>query len=189
MSKTKISAKLRYEILERDGKKCLWCGRGAVDGVTLHIDHVLPESFGGSTSYDNLGTLCDNCNLGKSNDYCGSYLLTTLVKMPNIWEKIEDFDTNSGLGKDGKHYDGKWHDLKLTFYQNEEGVFRKKEILHSYLIPEIYLISVGADTEIKLAERKRNALLDFRNKLRDFLFENKGYLEGLDDKIVFKIRK
>ena len=52
----------------RDGR-CVFCGRSpAMDkGVVLHIDHKMPFSKGGTTSLDNLQTLCYECNLGKGN--------------------------------------------------------------------------------------------------------------------------
>ena len=57
---------LRYEILQRDGFRCVKCGRSAEeDGVKLHVDHIVPISKGGKTERDNLQTLCANCNLGK----------------------------------------------------------------------------------------------------------------------------
>jgi len=44
--------------------------------VVLHIDHVTPWSKGGETEMDNLQTLCEPCNLGKS-DLPVSGLATT----------------------------------------------------------------------------------------------------------------
>jgi hypothetical protein len=35
------------------------------DGITLHVDHVTPESKGGTSSITNLQTLCASCNLTK----------------------------------------------------------------------------------------------------------------------------
>jgi 5-methylcytosine-specific restriction endonuclease McrA len=35
-------------------------------GVVLHVDHIIPWSKGGQTVDENLQTLCDRCNLGKS---------------------------------------------------------------------------------------------------------------------------
>ncbi len=64
-----MNNKLRYQILKRDGFKCSICGRSAKDGVTLHVDHILPVSKGGLTVPDNLRTLCEDCNLGKSDAY------------------------------------------------------------------------------------------------------------------------
>lgn len=63
-----ISKGLRYDILKRDNFKCQICGRTAEeDGVKLHVDHVIPFSKGGKTIPENLRTLCQDCNLGKSN--------------------------------------------------------------------------------------------------------------------------
>lgn len=63
----KLTAGMRYDILRRDGFKCKICGRSAEDGVKLHVDHIIPVSKGGKTEWDNLRTLCQDCNLGKSN--------------------------------------------------------------------------------------------------------------------------
>lgn len=65
----KISDKLRYAVLKRDHFKCCACGASPAKNpaVELHIDHIIPWSKGGSTTIDNLQTLCSKCNLGKSN--------------------------------------------------------------------------------------------------------------------------
>ena len=38
MSKTKIPLKKRIHIFNRDGNKCLWCGRSVVDGIKLNVE-------------------------------------------------------------------------------------------------------------------------------------------------------
>ncbi len=108
MSKTKIPPKRRAEIINRDDRKCLWCGRSVVDGIKLEVDHVVSEAFQGSSTGDNLGTLCNECNGGKSSDYFGNYLLTTLlIKAPNIFDNIKNHNTESGLNPDTeKPHDG-----------------------------------------------------------------------------------
>jgi 5-methylcytosine-specific restriction endonuclease McrA len=58
---------LRYEVLKRDGGRCVLCGNSKKDGVKLHVDHILPRSKGGKDTLDNLQTLCEPCNLGKGN--------------------------------------------------------------------------------------------------------------------------
>lgn len=60
---------LRYDIMKRDGFRCVICGKTAEDGVKLHVDHIKPISKGGLTVPDNLRTLCQDCNLGKSDKY------------------------------------------------------------------------------------------------------------------------
>jgi len=62
-----IPARLRHEVMERDGYRCVYCGLGPPDGVKLHIDHRIPQSRGGRTTMVNLATACEQCNLGKSN--------------------------------------------------------------------------------------------------------------------------
>lgn len=64
-----MSDSLRYDILKRDGFKCVLCGATVADGVKLHVDHIVPVSRGGKTVKENLRTLCDNCNLGKRDKY------------------------------------------------------------------------------------------------------------------------
>ena len=65
-----LTPSLRYDILKRDNFKCVICGRTPKkDGVTLHVDHIIPVSKGGKTVPENLRTLCSICNLGKSDKY------------------------------------------------------------------------------------------------------------------------
>ncbi len=68
-TRREISLSLRYEILKRDGFRCIKCGRSpATDvGVELHVDHIISWANGGETVLDNLRTLCSDCNIGKSN--------------------------------------------------------------------------------------------------------------------------
>jgi 5-methylcytosine-specific restriction endonuclease McrA len=60
---------VRFLVLQRDGFRCVQCGRSPANeaGVVLHIDHIIPWCDGGATELDNLQTLCDRCNYGKSN--------------------------------------------------------------------------------------------------------------------------
>lgn len=60
---------LRYDIMKRDGFRCVLCGATSADGVKLHIDHIRPVSKGGKTEPSNLRTLCERCNLGKKAKY------------------------------------------------------------------------------------------------------------------------
>lgn len=64
-----MTPKLRYKILKRDKFRCTICGRSQNDGAKLHVDHIKPVSKGGKTEENNLRTLCDICNLGKSDAY------------------------------------------------------------------------------------------------------------------------
>ncbi|QVL54386.1 MAG: HNH endonuclease [Cyanobium sp. M30B3] len=63
------SLRLRWRVLQRDRFSCRGCGASPAltMGVELHVDHVVPWSKGGETVFENLQTLCSECNLSKSN--------------------------------------------------------------------------------------------------------------------------
>ncbi len=60
---------LRFKVLKRDHFKCVLCGDHPARSpeCVLHVDHVIPWSKGGKTREDNLRTLCETCNIGRSN--------------------------------------------------------------------------------------------------------------------------
>lgn len=61
--------RLYFRVLRRDRFTCCACGASpATDpGTRLQVDHVIPWSNGGATTEENLQTLCEKCNQGKSN--------------------------------------------------------------------------------------------------------------------------
>lgn len=67
IERSKMSDSIRYDVLKRDNYKCRICGASAEDGAKLHVDHIIPVSKGGKTELNNLQTLCERCNMGKSN--------------------------------------------------------------------------------------------------------------------------
>ena len=64
--RTNIPRGLRHEVFKRDNYTCVECGAKKEDGATLHVDHKIPVSKGGTDELDNLQTLCSDCNLNKS---------------------------------------------------------------------------------------------------------------------------
>jgi len=54
----------RRNIFERDGNRCQYCGK-KFDTRELNLDHVLPKSRGGSTTWDNIVCSCTSCNARK----------------------------------------------------------------------------------------------------------------------------
>ena len=64
--KTNIPRGLRHEVFKRDNYTCVECGARRDDGATLHVDHKIPVSKGGTDELSNLQTLCSDCNLNKS---------------------------------------------------------------------------------------------------------------------------
>jgi 5-methylcytosine-specific restriction endonuclease McrA len=51
----------------RDGWQCQYCGC-AVDRRNATVDHVMPVSHGGKTTFTNCVTACAHCNASKGND-------------------------------------------------------------------------------------------------------------------------
>lgn len=69
-----ISAKLRAEVLDRNGFTCQMCGLtpGDIDPSTgrkvrLHLGHIKDKNLGGRDELANLRTLCSTCNQGAKN--------------------------------------------------------------------------------------------------------------------------
>lgn len=63
-----INNKLKSLVMIRDNSTCQMCGKNVKDDrIRVHIDHIVPFSWGGKTELDNLQVLCSNCNEGKKN--------------------------------------------------------------------------------------------------------------------------
>jgi 5-methylcytosine-specific restriction endonuclease McrA len=64
-----MTSKLRNSIKKRDNHTCRYCSvsLAAEPHLLLEVDHVIPVSKGGSSTPDNLQTLCWRCNRTKSN--------------------------------------------------------------------------------------------------------------------------
>lgn len=60
-----ILAPTRRSVILRDNFTCQYCG-AAPGRSLLTLDHVLPRSRGGQTSWDNVVTACRACNMRKS---------------------------------------------------------------------------------------------------------------------------
>lgn len=62
-----FTAAQKAQILERDGYKCVICGRGKQEGMELHVDHIKAKDFGGEATIENGQTLCTQHNFLKKN--------------------------------------------------------------------------------------------------------------------------
>lgn len=54
--------KYRDTIFKRDNNACRCCGKEMGRGIRLELDHIVPIKMGGTTTLDNLQTLCKTCN-------------------------------------------------------------------------------------------------------------------------------
>ena len=59
--KKKITHSLQKKVWERDKYRCVHCGTH----LDLCVDHIVPESKGGTLDLNNLQTLCRRCNSKK----------------------------------------------------------------------------------------------------------------------------
>ena len=59
--KENIGRELARRVLERDLYRCVSCGTH----LDLTCDHIIPESRGGATTFENLQAMCRPCNLAK----------------------------------------------------------------------------------------------------------------------------
>jgi 5-methylcytosine-specific restriction endonuclease McrA len=66
-----IPPKTRAMVLERDGRRCVICGKSVRDKhangapVLLEVDHIVPVAAGGTNCESNLRTACNVCNVGR----------------------------------------------------------------------------------------------------------------------------
>jgi len=57
----------KHNVFLRDGYICQYCGED-VSKKTATLDHVLPVSHGGKTTFENTVTACGPCNANKGNN-------------------------------------------------------------------------------------------------------------------------
>jgi len=97
----------RANILLRDEETCQYCGKHSRD---LTLDHVIPRSRGGQSTWENLVACCRACNGRKGNRYLkdvGMHLLKQprplnheyagffLLRYPRLREAYETFLTSA----------------------------------------------------------------------------------------------
>ena len=50
----RLTAALRRQIIEREGRRCAYCRSPMIVGVPMVVDHVIPLTAGGTSTLDNL---------------------------------------------------------------------------------------------------------------------------------------
>ena len=82
----------RKNIFRRDLWTCQYCGMCLKNIKQLTIDHVMPKSKGGDSSWTNLTTACYHCNILKGNKilkYCNMKLLNKPKKPMDNTVRLE----------------------------------------------------------------------------------------------------
>ena len=62
-----VPEELSRAVRTRAGARCQYClMHESLQGVTFHIEHVIPQCRGGGSDLDNLALACPGCNLHKA---------------------------------------------------------------------------------------------------------------------------
>ena len=72
----------RRNIYARDGNRCQYCGK-KMPTTELSLDHVVPKSQGGKSTWDNIVCCCIRCNVkkgGRTPEQAHMHLITRPVK-------------------------------------------------------------------------------------------------------------
>lgn len=99
--KTRISRELRERVAQAAGDQCGYCRTPqSIAGYRLTIDHIIPESRGGTSVEENLWLACAACNQSK-----GTQLK---ARDPLTRHQVRLF--NPRLQQWGKHFRWRWMD-------------------------------------------------------------------------------
>ena len=85
----------RHNIFRRDGGRCQYCGTTK----ELTLDHVVPKSKGGKSTWNNLVTACKPCNARKG-DFSLDQIDMKLKNQPYKPSYVMFLMDNSGLVQD-----------------------------------------------------------------------------------------
>lgn len=122
-----VSKALRYQILRRDNHTCRYCGRSAPE-VKLTVDHVVPETLGGSDDPTNLAAACADCNGGKSATPPDATQVAQVATDAARWAAairaasaglLADFDRRAG---DRQAFANAWHSWDIAEGKNRRSV-------------------------------------------------------------------
>lgn len=78
----------------------------SLQGATFHIEHIVPQSAGGSDTADNLALSCPSCNLSKSN--------RVVVPDPQTNQEVPLFNPRTDRWLDHFTWDEDWRIVGLT---------------------------------------------------------------------------
>jgi len=98
----------RKNILLRDRNTCQYCGT-VLPSSELTLDHVVPRSRGGTSTWENLVTCCHPCNRRKGNQHPPEARMK-LMREPRAF----NLHTSRHIMRMMGHSDAKWR--KYLFY-------------------------------------------------------------------------
>jgi 5-methylcytosine-specific restriction endonuclease McrA len=102
----------RRNIFIRDGYRCQYCWVHVPHGKGLELEHVVPRSQGGRSSWSNLVAACSKCNKQKANRTPEEAGMPLRVRPRELTvHTARGLIRNAGVGEE------KWQ--KYLWYQNE----------------------------------------------------------------------
>ena len=117
-----VKKQRRQRVLDLDGEACLSCGSSR----ELEVDHIIPQTVDGPNCWNNLQTLCRQCNQRKADqpiDYrsperrieaaqkCGCGWKMPLVVRPfgeSVEQRESIWETCGAVERDADRLGGKW---------------------------------------------------------------------------------
>lgn len=100
-------AETTRQVIARAGNRCEYCRmHQSLQGATFHIEHIVPQSAGGSDTADNLALSCPSCNLSKSN--------RVVVPDPQTNQEVPLFNPRTDRWLDHFTWDEDWRIVGLT---------------------------------------------------------------------------
>lgn len=76
----------KRNIFLRDQYTCQYCGTSCTDSSAT-LDHVLPQSKGGKTTWENSATACKPCNYKKA-AHVGKFKPKQMPYKPHFWDLV-----------------------------------------------------------------------------------------------------
>ena len=87
----RVSSRLRREVAKRARYLCEYCQTQRRIVVSMQIDHIIPQSAGGATQFDNLCLACSGCN-GYKLDYQFGFDPLTGIDAPLFHPRQQHWD-------------------------------------------------------------------------------------------------
>ncbi|MBA7496630.1 hypothetical protein ES702_07239 [subsurface metagenome] len=86
ISKTGFFNRIRKNVLQRDGYRCLWCGTKEKIG----LGSLIPESRGGKLTFDNFIASCQKCRPSKGNKLPLNFLFESITVDEFLHEELDE---------------------------------------------------------------------------------------------------
>jgi hypothetical protein len=120
----RVSNRQRAEIIWNAHQRCQMCGRSLDETGELHVDHKIPQSWGGSSDDENLWAICSQCNEGKRDFFA-------TVNDPRVQQAMLGGDIHVRLGELLKAFGGQpvpSKYLELVAYTHDDWQKRLREL-------------------------------------------------------------